>query len=330
MKPAVSIIIPHYRDVETTMGTLDSLYSTIDVDNFEVILVSDGSGKNYELPHSAIRPNMQYLKLPFNLGVGAAFDAGAGVASADTLILMGADIRFLDNGWASRMIRVIDKHPKALVCTECGSTESDRVHFGADIIFFVEQKHLGKHHPRKNIKEYRSVLEGKWRPRTGRGVYRVPSLMGAFYGVRRDWYEKLRGFELHYKWGVLEPYISLKSWRLGGEVLVDTDNKTLHMFNRHPQRSADWSAIAYNQQIIAGCVFGVYGIKYAQFLAEGETAAFDQACTMRMERIEEVNQMTHYLDENAKVSPEELERSMVELSYFYNQPGCKYDNPIKK
>ena len=247
MKPQLSIIVPHYRDVETTIGTIESLYETIDIDNFEVIVVDDGSGADYRLPEDYKKPNMRYVRHFTNVGVGQAFDTGVNIAESDNLILMGADIRFEKNGWAERMIRVIDKHEKAFVATACGSTRTNTVHYGADVIFLVQNKDLGDRHPKKHVPEYRGVLEGKWRPRTGRGPYQVPCLMGAFYGVKKAWYRKVGGFELHYRWGVLEPYISLKSWLLGGEVLVDSENKTYHIFNRHPQREAMWDALAFNQ-----------------------------------------------------------------------------------
>jgi glycosyltransferase involved in cell wall biosynthesis len=329
-KPAVSIIIPHYRDVETAAGTIDSLYETIDIDNFEVIVVNDGSGEDFKLPESVIRPNMKYVEHFVNNGVGQAFDTGVSIAKSDNLILMGADIRFEKNGWAKRMIEVTEKNEKAIICTRCGSTKSDREHYGADVIFFVNDDNISKHHPRKNIGGYRSVLEGKWRPRVGRGVYQVPCLMGAFYGVKRAWYKEIRGFELHHLWGVLEPTISLKSWRMGGEVLVDSENSVNHIFNRSPQRQARWDVLMYNQIVLANTVFGIFGAKYAKYLSKGDSVTWNRGADMHTEKQEAVNQLACYIDAKATLSPEELEKKMIELSYYYNQPNCKYENPINE
>lgn len=330
MKPEISVIIPHYRDVETTIGTIESLVSTIDIDHYEVIVVDDGSGTRYTIPSDYELPsNVKYIHHFFNLGVGQAFDTGVRNAQSDNIILMGADIRFLDNGWASRMLKVMSRHPKGIIATACGSTKSDRLHYGADVIFLVKNKDLGPHHPRKNIKEYRSVLEGKWRPRTERGVYAVPSLMGAFYGIKKSWYDKIRGFELHYKWGVLEPYISLKSWRMGGEVLVDSENKTLHIFNRRPQREAMWDVLAYNQLVISGTVLGKYGKKYAQYLSQGSRSVWDRGSDMYMDKIESIVQMAGYIERNSVMTPQQLERMMINMSYHYSQDSCKYTDPME-
>jgi glycosyltransferase involved in cell wall biosynthesis len=323
----LSVIIPHYNDVETLIGTIESLYETIDIDNFEVIVINDGS--KFALPKDyPIRKNMRYVEHFVNLGVGQAFDTGVRLAKSNNLILMGADIRFEDNRWASRMLKVIENEPKSIIATACGSTKTNTVHYGADVVFLVKNKDLGPTHPRKNIKEYTSVLEGKWRPRTGRGVYEVPCLMGAFYGTTKEWYDHVRGFELHYKWGVLEPYFSLKTWRMGGRVLVDSVNKTNHIFNRNPQRQALWDILAYNQLMLANTVFASYGIKYANWLYDSHTQAYERGSDMMMEKMEAISQLTHYIQSNSVMSPQELEKKMVDMSYHYKQDKCKYTNPI--
>jgi glycosyltransferase involved in cell wall biosynthesis len=323
----LSIIMPHYNDVETLMGTISELYETIDVSSFELIVVNDGS--KFRLPEDyAMRKNMRYVEHFVNLGVGQAFDTGVRLANSDNIILMGADVRFKKNGWASRMLSVIKQNQTSIIATACGSTTSDVVYYGADVMFLVKNKDLGLGHPRKHIEDYTSVLEGKWRPRTSRGVYEVPCLMGAFYGVKKSWYEKIRGFELHYKWGGLEPYISLKTWKMGGSVLVDSDNITYHIFNRKPQRDALWDVLAYNQLMIANTVFSQYGIKYAEFLWNSGTSAYERGSEMMMEKMEAISQLTQYIISHSVMTPQELEKKMVEMSFHYNQEECKYTNPL--
>ena len=325
MKPQVSLIMPYFKDVETVVETIDSLYDTIGIENFELIVVNDGSGTGHDLPKDKIRPNMKSLKHWVNLGVGQAFDTGVAIAKSDNLILIGSDLVFLDNGWAKRMIAVNDKHPKAVICAACGSTKSDNVYYGADIMLYVENKNLSDGHPMKGKKEYRSMLEGKWRPRTSRGVYQIPSLMGAFYGVKREWYNKISGFELHYQWGNLEPYISLKSWRMGGEVLVDSDNKALHIFDRinpnkvgnEKRREAKWDVVIYNQLMIAATVFGIYGIKFARYLEHMNNSSWNNASEMYMDKKDSINWFARYYHEEAEMTPKELEDKIIELSYHY-------------
>lgn len=325
MKPVVSIVIPYYNDPDVTIDTLECLYDTIDIDRFEVVLIDDGSKD--KVPKDYQKPNLVKYRHFTNLGVGHAFDTGASISRSDNLFLMGSDIRFDKNGWATRMLSVMEKHPKALICTACKSNATDKTYYGADIIFFSDASHLGDGHPRKSIEGYRSILEGKWRPRTGRGVYPVPSLMGAFYGVQKAWYEKINGFELHYQWGGLEPLISLKSWRYGGEVLVDSTNYNYHLFGRGPRREPKWDVVKYNQLMIAGTVFGSFGKKYAKYMETERSKAWDAGCEMYMDKINSVMWFAQLFADEAVLTPQELEDKVVELSYYYNLEDCPYPKP---
>jgi glycosyltransferase involved in cell wall biosynthesis len=327
MRPAVSLVIPQLNDSALAIETINSIYDTIDVDNFEVILVDDGSRD--KVPDSFVKPNLRIVRHFINLGVGAAFDTGVTrVAQSENVILLGADIQFTTKNWCSRMLSVLDRHEKAIICTECQGSTHNKTYYGADIIFMLANEHVSKNHPRKGIPNYRAIFEGKWRGRTGRGVYPIPSLMGAFYGVKKSWYEHIRGFELHYIWGVLEPYISLKSWIMGGEVLVDTENTARHTWRR-PSRSPAFDALAYNQLMVAGTVFGTYGGKYATYLLEGGYDTAERAAKIYTSKQYDIDELADYIKENRVLEPHDLERMMVSLSVEYNKRD-KYPNPLSK
>lgn len=119
---------------------------------------------------------------------------------------------------------------------------------------------------------------------------------------------------------------------MGGEVLVDSENKVLHVFDRidpnkvgnEKRREAKWDVVIYNQLMIAGTVFGRYGVKFARYLEPMNNSSWNRASEMYMDKKDSINWFAKYYHEEAKLTPRELEDKIIELSYHYKQEGCEY------
>jgi len=80
-------------------------------------------------------------------------------------------------------------------------------------------------------------------------------VLGAFYGIKKEWYRYIGGFELHRSWGGLEPYISLKSWFFGGECRTAPLVEVAHLFKASGTHSTALHHIQYNKMLIARLLF---------------------------------------------------------------------------
>jgi glycosyltransferase involved in cell wall biosynthesis len=269
----LSIIFPtHNEGAEFVHETIKSIDSTCDVD-FEIIIIDDYS--DVPITGDGI---VKVIRQPKNMGVGAAFDTGVKHALSNNIFLMGCDIRFIANNWASRMFDEINKHPQSLICTStvhlsAGSPEltfemsrQNFVYNGATILMAYG-------------KEDWNILRAEWLPRESRmlkkGIelatknlapynvhpsdtecYEIPCILGAAYGVKKDWYNYIDGFWGHRKWGSLEPYISLKSWLFGGNCLTAPHIETGHIFNDTQGRhGTGFEYLAYNSMLVAWLLF---------------------------------------------------------------------------
>ena len=236
----LSIVIAYHNEgKEFIQETIKSIKDTCDIQH-EIIVVDDGSDQPLDLDECNI---MRHCK---NKGVGAAFDSGVKMARSNNIFLMGADIRFTNNHWASKMVTEIEKNPDALICTSVVSLQTGF----PEITFEVARKHLrydlfrganilfkiggddSPHH----------IIEAQWLPREFLPLrspdyvaptesYEVPCILGAAYGVSKKWYKHIDGFWGHKFWGTLEPLISIKSWMFGGRCLVAPHIETAHIFN---------------------------------------------------------------------------------------------------
>lgn len=262
----LSIIIAYHDEGESFIhGTVESIRSTIDVE-YEIIIVDDCSEIPLKLDNAIV------LRHDTNLGVGTCFDTGIKIAKSEAIFLMGCDVRFIANKWAYLMTEEIRAHPTSLICTSVVHLD-----WGSDIMTFELSRQNFVYNGATVLVAYgdkegnRDILHASWLPRFSRmvpltldamravldkygvdpgekGSYQVPCILGAAYGVSKSWYNHIDGFWGHRKWGTLEPYISIKSYMMGGDCLTAPHIETAHMFKTGGIK--DMSCLAYNSMLI--------------------------------------------------------------------------------
>jgi hypothetical protein len=182
---------------------------------------------------------------------------------------MGSDIRFIENKWASQTLKEIEDYPKAFTCTSCVVLNADstekmdiskqrlvNVVNGSTILMF----HDKKSNPTQT-ETFRGIIEAKWLPHIkNRDVdsYEIPCILGAAYGVKKDWYNYVDGWVGHKKWGTLEPMISLKSWFFGGSCRVAPRIETGHIFKTHGTHGTPQDKLLYNKMLVSTLLFDDY------------------------------------------------------------------------
>jgi len=267
------IIATHNEPRSFTQECVTQIRETIDVEPYEIIVVDDGSDKPIGIKGAIV------VRHPKKRGVGAAFDTGVKEAQYDNIIIMGCDIRFMKNKWASRMLEVINNDPKSIVCANCvalrdsGKPEDMDVSLRAKIkknsgasLLYYHNKSVDKNKP----KSYRSILQAKWLPKgKSKGVAEVPCILGAIYAIKKEWYKHIDGFWGHRQWGCLEPYISLKSWLFGGRCYCHEGVDIGHIFKSGNPHKTDTWMIRYNRLMTAYVLFrGIYRDKLSSYVPD--------------------------------------------------------------
>lgn len=267
----ISVIIPFKNDEDLIFDVVRNLCEGIDPQKFEVIIVNDGSvhssGKFKpllikEFPY----PNVFVINNKHASGVGASFDRGVEASTGDIIVLMGADV-FPRQGWYDKVRNEVLRNPNTLGGATCIGINSNRMNlddersfrrYGAELLFTVNKDDLPEYSPLREIRGgYTSLFKAKWMfAQMSREPYHIPCVLGAFYFTSRDYYRKLGGWDTqpgnrfrgHICWGHLEPYISLKSWLMGGGCTLYPDIEAGHVFSRITRkgiftkgaRSAEW------------------------------------------------------------------------------------------
>lgn len=262
----LSIIITYHQEGQLFLEeAINCVKNTIDISNFEIIVVDDCS----KILLNPI-PGVQIIRHTAQLGVGCGFDTGVATAKYDNIILMACDIRIIQKTWASQMIRELDMYPKSLICTSCVNLNKEKpenmdienrrkisVVNGARILFF----HDHKNNPRMTL-TFRGILEAQWLPSLKNKDIpssEIPCILGAFYGVKKEWYNYIDGFWAHKLWGSLEVYLSLKSWLFGGSCRVVTRIESGHIFKKAGIHNVPQDILMRNKMVIATLLFPDYG-----------------------------------------------------------------------
>jgi glycosyltransferase involved in cell wall biosynthesis len=264
----ISILIPFKQDFDEIEGVVRHLLDTAQSDDLEILIYNDGSflgsGKprTLELNH----PHTRVINVSQSFGVGYGFDRLVENCTSEIIVLMGSDV-FPKGKWFNQVVNAVQSNPNTLGCAVCIGLNPDRMNlddeknfrrYGAELLFTVSEDDLPVYSPLRNMKgEYTSLFHAKWMfSQLSKEPYEIPCVLGAFYFTSKKYYELLGGFDTqpgnryrgHIQWAHLEPYISLKSWLVGGGCTLYPDIEAGHVFARITKkdrfkkgvRSAEW------------------------------------------------------------------------------------------
>ncbi len=93
-KPTLSVVVCVYNEEENIAPLVDSIYSSLNAIDFELIYVDDGSrDKTVENIKNTLRPGMKLIELQKNYGQSSALAAGIDHAEGEFVVLMDGDLQ---------------------------------------------------------------------------------------------------------------------------------------------------------------------------------------------------------------------------------------------
>ena len=108
----LSIIIPHFNGEELLYNCLQSLLNNISIQDFEIIIVDNGSSDNSANKAKEKFPMINLLKAETNLGYSGGCNIGAKNAKGEYIIFLNNDTLHTKN-WIEELITFLDKNPQA-------------------------------------------------------------------------------------------------------------------------------------------------------------------------------------------------------------------------
>lgn len=234
-----SIVITYHNEGQAFLEEcVRQVHDTCRLPSYEIIVVDDYS----DVPLSPLPATV--IRNETNLGVGASFNRGIGKAVGDTIIMMGCDMRFIDNAWALKLLQDVSDHPNGIICTRCVALKRDSLSIEENM-----KKPSG--YGCELLLHYRNdILCAQWAPKFKQTTYKVPVVMGACYGFQKAWFEYIDGWNLYRGKGALEAFLSMKSWIFGGECVVDRTIATGHIYRDKDEHGRKLSDEFYNKLLL--------------------------------------------------------------------------------
>ena len=245
----ISICIPCKDDEMSLDRTIKSIQNTI-TEEFEIIVCDDGS--KYPIK----RNDCKVIRHKNTIGVGAAIDTAVKHANFNIIAISGADIVHKKDEWATKGIKQVLYEPKTIFSSVTVGYKPELNEFvntkryGAELILKADINDIPLSRRFAYPKDWKMLYRSKWNHKF---INETSSLLGAFYIMDKNWYNHLKGFQMHRRWGSLDSYLAMKSRLAGGKCKVIEDITTGHEFKNSKYQPIDW--LYYNKALVTHTLF---------------------------------------------------------------------------
>ena len=221
IKSSVSIVIPHWNNVDVLSECLES-FSTTDFDSVETIVVDNASTDNSVASVRSNYPNVKLIENDKNYGYAGGCNIGAEAASGDFLIFLNNDT-VQEKDWISNLIKTINSDDKIAAVQPKILNYYDRNVFDyaggsgghMDIYCFP--------FARGRIFSFQENDEGQYNNKE-----KCFWSSGTCFMVRRELFQKAGGFDESFFAHMEEIDLCWRLYAMGFEVWVEPDSVVYH------------------------------------------------------------------------------------------------------
>ena len=221
IKSSVSIVIPHWNNVDVLSECLESILNT-DFENFETIVVDNASTDNSVASVRSNYPNVKLIENDKNYGYAGGCNIGAEAASGDFLIFLNNDT-VQEKDWISNLIKTINSDDKIAAVQPKILNYYDRNVFDyaggsgghMDIYCFP--------FARGRIFSFQENDEGQYNNKE-----KCFWSSGTCFMVRRELFQKAGGFDDSFFAHMEEIDLCWRLYAMGFEIWVEPDSVVYH------------------------------------------------------------------------------------------------------
>ena len=302
----LSVLISFKNEGEEVARTCKSARDTAG-DNIDIIVLNDASDP-FDYKTSLEPYDVKYYESTERLGSSLGKEFCVEHCETPYFLILDAHCR-LSEGWLDKALEILEKGEDCIYCCRTRFFSDDEAQnlvgtdgYGA-YYSYTTPRFLGVSW---NIKKLSDI------------EFEVPSILGANYLCSKRWWSYIKGFKGLRLYGAEEPYVSRKSWLLGGKVKCVPQIITYHkqrIEKKFPYTVHNYELV-HNELVIGYTIFADRwdAIKDAYLNTTNETS-YSNALEVFNSHIEELNILRNYYAEHTKMPISELDN--------FNKEFCK-------
>lgn len=188
----------------------------------------------------ALSPKIEIISNHVREGVARARMAGARQAHGDVLVFLDSHIEMLSGTWLQHLLIPVLEHGGTLAAQTLDIINDVDWTYGpgsGDILYGVISDEFWFGYQRSRFGGPND--DGREREAPGRRLpFESPFVAGSLFAVRRDWFEKIGGYdEGMYVWGGENTDFAIKTWACGGRVVMVPCSRVGHMYRQHVKQT---------------------------------------------------------------------------------------------
>ena len=288
----LSVLISFKNEGEEVFRTCKSVRETAG-EEVDIVVLNDASDPfDYK---EGLKPyNVEYYETEKRLGSSLGKEFCVQHCKTPYFLILDAHCR-MSEGWLPKALEILEKEEDCIYCcrTRFFSDDEAKELVGTDGYGAYYSYEL----PR--------LLSVKWNiKKLADTEFEVSSILGANYLCSKRWWNYIKGFQGLQLYGAEEPYISRKSWLLGGKVKCVPQITTFHkqrVNKKFPYKVGTYELL-HNELVIAYTIFpSRWEIIRDTYFNSSDALSYGRAISLLGSHIEKLDELRNYYMENAKI-----------------------------
>lgn len=292
----LSIIIPFKNEGSQLIKTIKSFRKYSNTDLFDIICINDVSDDYYDYDEILQFDNVKLINNTERVGCAGNRDYGTKISETEFVFFCDAHMRIFEDIFTP-LIKKLEFYKRTLICLQSkvikidnnGNTQINiekAITLGVKVNLNTEDVNFGNY---------------DWLIQNPNLIYpediQIPCVMGACYGISREYYLYLHGLNGLSQWGCDEQFLSAKVYREGGRVILLKNLEIAHFYAKVKNYSnTDWMVL-YNKILYCYLICGEREFeKYWDFLSNNNFINVNQAFIIFKTILPSIRQEKQYLN----------------------------------